>query len=96
MNERYSEFGRCVMDLARKRKVRSQVALQRMLKGAGYDVHDRTLATYLQGKVVVDPALPYYLWTGLKLNKRETRELEHAYTFGQPHRPRRRDKEEVA
>lgn len=92
----YSAFGRCVMDLARKRKIRSQVALQRILKTVGYDIPGRTLATYLQGKVVVDPALPSYLWVALKLNKKETRELEHAYTFGQPHRPRRRKKGEVA
>ena len=89
--ESYTKFGRCVMDLARKRKLRSQVALRKALISSGYNVGDRTLANYLQGKTVVDPAMPHYLLAALRLNKKETRELEHAYTFGQPYRGRRRD-----
>lgn len=81
-----SEFGECVMRLARKKKIRSQAALVRVLEGSGFRIPKRTLAYYLQGKTVVDPALPKYLVTALRLNKKERRELAEAYTFGQPPR----------
>lgn len=81
-----STFGRCVMDLARKRSIKTQAALRRTLHASGYAVHDRTLANYLYGRTVVDPILPAYLASALRLNKKERRELADCYTFGQPPR----------
>lgn len=81
------------MRLARKRGVRTQAALRRALEVTGYPVHDRTLANYLHGKTVVDPALPLHLLSALRLTKRERRELAEAYTFGQPPRPPRRERQ---
>lgn len=81
-----SVFGRCVMDLARKRKIKTQAALRRTLEVAGYKVHDRTLANYLYGRTVVDPVLPGHVASALRLNKKERRELAECYTFGQPPR----------
>ncbi len=81
-----SEFGECAMELARKHGFRTQVALQRVLNATGYPVKDRTLANYLYGRTVVDPALPIHLASALGLNKKERRELADAYTFGQPPR----------
>lgn len=81
-----SIFGRCVMDLARKRKIKTQAALRRILAAAGYQIKDRTLANYLYGRTVVDPAMPMYLSSALRLNKKERRELAECYTFGQPPR----------
>ena len=85
-----SEFGKCVMALARKRKIRSQAGLGRELENKGYPVPQRTLAAYLQGRMVVDPSIPHALLDTLKLNKSERRALAEAYTFGQPPRPKRR------
>jgi hypothetical protein len=87
-----SDFGRCVMDMARTRGLRSQVAIRRALIMAGLDVPERTFANYLYGRVVVDPRLPAALVSALRLNKREMRELAMAYAFGQP--PRRNAKRE--
>lgn len=81
-----SGFGECVMDLAQKHDLRTQVAIRRALAVAGYPVKDRTLANYLYGKTVVDPALPVHLASALRLNKKERRQLADAYTFGQPAR----------
>lgn len=81
-----SEFGECVMRLARKRKIRSQAALVKALEVSGLPIPKRTLAYYLQGKTVVDPTLPEYIVAALTLNKKERRELADAYTFGQPPR----------
>jgi hypothetical protein len=82
-----SEFGECAMALSKKHGLRTQAALRRALHVSGYKVKDRTLASYLYGRVVVDPALPVHLASALRLNKKERRELADAYTFGQP--PRR-------
>ena len=82
-----SVFGACVMALAEKRGMRSQAALRRALHATGYKVKDRTLANYLYGRTVVDPALPIHLLSALRLNKKERRALADSYTFGQP--PRR-------
>ena len=82
-----SVFGSCVMALAHKHGIRSQAALRRALCASGYAVKDRTLANYLYGRTVVDPALPVHLLSALRLNKKERRELADSYTFGQP--PRR-------
>lgn len=84
-----SGFGECVMRLAKKHDLRTQAALRRALHVSGYPVKDRTLASYLYGRAVVDPALPIHLSSALRLNKKERRELADAYTFGQP--PRRSD-----
>lgn len=84
-----SEFGTCAMTLARKKGFRTQVAMRRALKVTGYEVKDRTLANYLYGRSVVDPALPIHLAVALKLNKKERRELADAYTYGQPPRGER-------
>ncbi len=81
-----SIFGRCVMDLARKRSIKTQAALRRRLLSSGYEVHDRTLANYLYGRTVVDPVLPGHLASALKLNKKERGKLAECYTFGQPPR----------
>ncbi len=81
-----SIFGRCVMDLARKRRIKTQAGLRRALAASGYEVNDRTFATYLYGKTVADPALPRHLVSALRLNKKERRELAQCYTFGQPPR----------
>ena len=85
-----SEFGKCVMELARKRKIRSHAGLRRELEGKGYSIPQKTLAAYLQGRMVVDPSIPHALLDTLKLNKSERRALAEAYTFGQPPRPKRR------
>lgn len=87
-----SIFGECVMELARKKGYRTQVSLRKALRGAGYEVKDRTLANYLYGRSVVDPALPAYLKSALKLNKKERRELADAYTWGQPFRGEGKEK----
>jgi hypothetical protein len=81
-----SEFGKCVMELAIKRGAGTQAELGRRLASVGYQVKDRTLANYLYGRSVVDPALPVYLSDALALNKTEKRYLAECYTFGQPPR----------
>lgn len=79
-------FGECVMSLASKRGITTQAALRRALLASGADVRERTLANYLYGRTVVDPALPNNLTRALKLNKREQGDLALSYTFGQPAR----------
>jgi hypothetical protein len=90
---RLSGFGEVAMGLSQKRGLRTQAALRRALEAAGYAVKDRTLANYLYGRTVVDPALPVHLASALALNKKERRELADAYTFGQP--PRRSEMRQV-
>ena len=82
----FSEFGACVMALARKHGIRSQIGVVRALGGVGYHVAERTFANYLYGRTVVDPALPVALVSALNLNKGETKRLAWEYTFGQPPR----------
>lgn len=87
-----STFGECVTEMAKHKGYRTQVSLRRILASHGYMIKDRTLANYLYGRSVVDPALPHYLRKALNLNKKESRELADAYTYGQPFRGQRGEK----